>query len=387
MSDFYLVRKNLTRRPLRSIFNAFAIFSAFFLFGLIGAIKYAFDAGIEVSGADRLMVVNKISFTQSLPYSYINKIRPIENIKHLTWMNWFGGYYQNPRQQAFSFAVDPKSYFQVYDDLVVSDTERENWYKNRAGILVGEALAKTYGWRVGDRVPLSSSIFMQDGGSSVWDFEITGIFRGQSKSVDTNYLLMHYKYFMETQSWGGAYIGWLVVNTKDPKFNQQVINEIDQQFENSQAETKTDTEAAFQKAFVEQLGDIGFILNSVVLAAFFTILLIVGNSMLISVRERTKEIAVLRTLGFPGERIFGMILSESLFLSVTAGAIGLLVAFGATQLIASVPQIKKMLPMLIINLDTVGSAFLSMFALGLSAGILPAYRGLKLNTINALTRG
>ena len=387
MNDFYLVRKNLTRNKLRLVLNAFAIFIAFFLFGVLGAIKYAFEAGVEVSGADRLVVVNKISFTQVLPYSYINKTRAVENVKHVTWANWFGGYYEQPRQQAMSFAVDPESYFQVYDDLIADEAALSAWFNNRVGIMVGERLAATYGWKVGDRIPLSSNIFMQANGSKAWEFEVSGIFKGNSEAIDTNYLLMHYKYFMDTQSWGGDYVGWLSVSTKDPEFNEQVIRDIDAQFENSGAETKTDTEAAFQKAFVEQLGDINFILNAVLLAAFFTILLIVGNSMLISVRERTRELAVLKTLGFSAPRVFKMVLSESLLLAFIGGLSGLFCAAVAVQGMAHVPELSRMLPILILTHETTIKALIFMACLGVAAGIIPAYRALKLNTIDALTRG
>lgn len=387
MNDFYLVRKNLTRNKIRLILNTFAIFIAFFLFSVLGTIKYAFDAGIEVSGDDRLVVVNKISFTQPLPYAYINKIRSVEKVKRVTWANWFGGYYQDPKQQVFSFAVDQESYFDVYDDLVVSEETLQSWKKNRIGVLIGENLARNYDWKIGDRLPLNSNIFMQKSGNKAWEFEISGFFKGESEAIDTSYLLIHYDYFIEAQSFGGDWIGWLVVQTDAPEFNDQVIKGIDLQFENSAAETKTDTEAAFQQAFIEQIGDISFILNSVVLAAFFTILLIVGNSMLISVRERTNELAVLKTLGFSAPRVFAMVLGESLLLALIGGALGVMFASVFIEGASKAPQITKMLPILILTGKTVAMAFLYMLCLGVLAGIIPAYRALKLNTIEALSRG
>ena len=386
MNDFYLVRKNLTRNKLRLILNTFAIFIAFFLFGVLGAIKYAFEAGVEVSGADRLVVINKISFTQVLPYAYINKIKSVENVKHVTWSNWFGGYYQTPRQQVFSFAADPDTYFNVYEDNIVDEKQLKNWKSNRVGVMVGDRLATTYGWKIGDRIPLNSSIFEQKNGSKAWEFEVSGVFKGQSESVDTNYLLLHYDYFMEAQQWGGDYIGWLIVTTEDPEFNEQVMYAIDDMFANSSAETKTDTEAAFQKAFVEQIGDIGFILNSVILAAFFTILLIVGNSMLVSVRERTREIAVLKTLGFSAQRVFGIVLSESMLLAIFGGMLGLGLAYLVVGGMSHVPEIARMLPILILTNKTALFAALYMLILGFASGMLPAYRALKLNTIDGLTR-
>lgn len=388
MNDFYLIRKNLTRNKLRLSLNAFAIFIAFFLFGVLGAIKFAFNAGIDVSGADRLIVINKISFTQVMPYSYINKVRNTEGVKTVTWQNWFGGYYQDPRNQVFSFASDADSFFDVYDDLVVSPEHLSNWKQNRIGVLVGEQTMNTYGWQVGDRLPLQSTIFFQKAtGTKAWEFEISGTFKGESDAVVTNYLVLHYDYFMEAQSWGGDYVGWIIVKTEDSSQNDIVMKAIDSQFENSAAETKTDTEAAFQKSFVEQIGDINFILNAVILAAFFTILLIVANSMLVSVRERTREIAVLKTLGFSATRVFKMVISESMLLAFLGGFFGLLLAVVMVQGASEVPEVSRLFPVLYVDGETVSSAVIYMALLGVAAGILPAYRALNLNTITALTKG
>lgn len=384
MNNFTLVRKNLTRNKLRLILNCFAIFIAFLLFGALGAIKNAFESGVEVAAADRLVTVNKINFTQPLPLAYVNKIRSVEGVKEVTWANWFGGYYQEPRDQLFTFAVDPETWFRVYDDLIVSEEELGNWIKDRQGILIGERVANARGWKVGDRIPVSSNIFSQADGSSTWEFNVSGIFKPENPQTDTTYTLIHYKYFMEPQIWGGDWIGWLPVTTVDPQLNDDVARAIDDMFANSPAETKTSTEAQFNKAFIEQMGDIGFIIMSVVLASFFTILLIVGNSMWQSVRERTNEIAVLKTLGFTSEKVFSMVLAESFLLALIGGLLGL----GAAQLIIQgiAPMAQSFLPALVMGQKVFLLGLVFIAVLGFITGIVPAWQAMKLNTIDALNR-
>ncbi|WP_185234318.1 ABC transporter permease [Teredinibacter franksiae] len=384
MNSVTLVRKNLTRNKLRLSLNCFAIFIAFLLFGSLGAIKNAFESGIEVAAADRLMVVNKINFTQTLPIAYVNKIRAVEGVKHATWANWFGGYYQEPANQLMTFAVDPASYFDVYDDLLLSEEALSNWQKDRQGILVGERIALARGWKVGDRIPVSSNIFSQQNGSSTWEFNISGIFKPENPQTDTSYTLIHYKYFMETQVWGGDWIGWVPLSTDDPMINEEVMNAIDNMFANSPAETETSTEAQFGKAFIEQIGDIGFIIMSVVMSAFFTILLIVGNSMWQSIRERTNEIAVLKTIGFTANKVFSMVLAESFLLATIGGLLGLLMAWVLVMGIA--PLTQSFLPALVLGKSVFLAGLVFIAILGFVTGIVPAWQAMKLNTIDALNR-
>ena len=387
MKDLYLIIKNLTRNKLRLILNTFSILTAFFLFGLIGAVKGAFDAGIELSADNRLITVNKINFTQPLPLAYFNKIKNVEGVKDVSYANWFGAYHQDQRRPIVGFAVDPESYLDVYAELILDESEKSRWLNERQGMVVGEALAKTKGWKIGDRVPISSNIFSQQNGSNVWDLVISGIFTASDKQLDTNYLMFHYKYFIETQTFGSDWIGWLVLTTKNTQLNEEVAKNIDVLFANSTAETETTSEKAFNKAFIEQLGSIGLILTSVVLAAFFTILLIVGNAMALAVRERTKEIAVLKTLGFPATRIFRMVLSESIFLSFLGGVCGLVLAYLAISGLSNVPQVRGILPNLVMTSNMIFAALIYMLALGFVTGFFPALRAMKLNTIDALSRG
>lgn len=387
MNDFYLIFKNLTRNRMRLFLNSLAILTAFFLFGLLGALQGAFDAGIELSADNRLIVVNKINFTQPLPIAYVNKIRSIEGVKDLSYANWFGAYHQDQRKPLVGFAADPQSYLAVYEELQLSQEERQNWFNDRQGMVVGEALAISKGWKVGDRVPISSNIFSKEDGSHVWDMVIRGIFSAEDKQTDTNYLIFHYKYFIETQTFGSDWVGWLILTTDDSEINAKVAESIDALFANSSAETETSTEKAFNKAFIEQIGSIGLIISSVVFAAFFTILLIVGNAMVLAVRERTRELAVLKTLGFPSIRIFRMVLSESILLAAFGGFLGMLLAYYAISGLSNVSQIRSMLPNLVMTQEIMITAMVYILVLGFVTGFVPALRAMRLNTIDALSRG
>ena len=385
MNDFYLIIKNITRKKLRLALTLFSIFIAFTIFGAITALKSSLDSGIDMSADNRLVVVNKINFTVSIPYAYVNKIQAIDGVKDLTHANWFGGYYQEPSAQIMSFAVDPESYFQVFDELLVEPTNFQTWLNNQTGMLVGERLAKVYGWKVGDRVPISSNIFSQKTGGQTWEFTVDGIFRAEDLKVDTGYMVFHYKYFRETNSYGGDNVGWLTLTTTDAGLNESVAKAIDDSFANSGAETETSTEKAFNKAFLEQIGNIGLIIFGVVFMAFFTILIVVGNTMVLAIRERTNEIAVLKTLGFTSMRIFNMVLAESLLLAFIGGLLGLTAAHLIVQAMSD--QLAKFLPNIAVDQGVVVQALMYMTLLGLITGIMPALNALRLNIVTAFSRG
>ena len=385
MKDFYLIYKNLTRKKMRLFLTTFAIFIAFLIFGAIMTLQSALNSGVEMSADNRLVVMHKISFTNPLPIAYVNKVRAMEGVKEVTHANWFGGYYQEPANQVVTMAVDPDSYMSVYPELVVEPQQLETWKNNQSGVLVGERLAKANNWQVGDRIPLSSNIFSRKTGGQTWDFTVDGIFTGNEAKVDTGYVLIHYKYFNETQAWGGDSVGWLILTTTDPALNEQVAKAVDENFANSNAETKTSTEQAFNKAFIDQIGNIGLIIFGVVFMAFFTILIVVGNTMVLAIRERTNEIAVLKTLGFESSRIFKMVLAESCLLAFLGGLLGMgaayLIVKGASQ------QMARFLPNLILDGSILAQGLVYMLILGLITGIAPAISALRLNIVTAFSRG
>lgn len=383
MKDFYLILKNLTRKPLRLFLTVFATFIAFMIFGTLTAFQQAFDSGVDLAADDRLIVLNKINFTQSLPISYANRVRAVEDVDALTHLNWFGGYYQEPRDQFAMFAVDAENFMEVYNELVMPESDRAAWVANRQGLIAGRSIAENFGWQQGDRIPINSNIFSQRDGSTAWDFDVVSIYDGADPQTDTNGVYFHYEYFNETQSFGGDFIGFMAVRTSDPSRNEAVIKAIDDMFANSPAETETVPEKVFNKAFIEQIGNLSLILTSVVLAAFFVILVIVGNSMILSIRERTAEIGVMKTLGFSSGRIFRMVLAESLLLAILGGMLGVLASGSLVALVNSAPI---QLPTLVLNSSVWSEALLFMIGLGFVTGIVPAMNALRLNIITALSR-
>lgn len=386
MGDFHLVRKNLFRRPLRAILMMVSIFVAFLIFGVLASFERSFNAGESVAADNRLVVNNRINFTQPLPLAYLNRVRGVEGVETASHWNWFGGYFQEQRNFVVAFAVEPETYLRIYrDDYRFPPGQREAFLADRGGIAVGRPIADKYGWKVGDRVPLSSNIWTnRTTGSRTWDFTVTAIFEPARDLVDTSFVIFHYDYFNEARSFGRDMVGSILVETTGADVNERVIAAIDGQFANSAAETKTVTEAAFSKQFAAQFGNIALIVVLVVGAAFATILLIVGNTMVMAIRERTREIGVLKTLGFPNGRIARMVLGESLLLALLGGVPALAVAWALCLMAA--PFLSSFVPGFALSPQVAGAGLGLMLLLGLVTGLVPAISALRLNIVTALGR-
>ncbi|MBX9591997.1 MAG: FtsX-like permease family protein [Hyphomonadaceae bacterium] len=385
MNDFVLIGKNLFRKKLRAALMLASIMIAFLIFGVLAGFQRAFNAGEDVAAADRLMVVNKINFTQPLPIAHYNRVRSIEGVRQVTHMNWFGGYYQEPKNFLVAMAVEPETYLQVYSDQVDAAADaRAAFIRERTGALVGETIMKKWGWKVGDRVPVMSSIFTQKNGARTWDFTIVGTLTSRKPNIDTNFMVFQYQYFNETQNQGRDLIGWMALNTTSPSQNDRVTKAIDQMFANSFYETATDTEKAFNKAFMAQLGNIALMVALVVGAAFATILMIVGNTMVMAVRERTREIGVLKTLGFSGGRILRLVLGESVLLALLGGIPG--IALAALFAAAMETSLSNFIPGFAVTPGIALTAVALMLALGLATGLVPAVNAMRLKIANALGR-
>ena len=387
MNDFALVRKNLFRRKLRAILMIVSILVAFAIFGVLAGFYRAFTAGTDNAAADRMMTVNKINFTQPLPMAYYNRIKAMDGIRQATYANWFGGYYQNPKNFMVSLAVEPATYFDVYTkEFELPPDQLRAFVQTRDSAVVGENLAKKWNWKVGDRVPIQSNIFSQkNGGGHTWDFTIVGIVKGKAEQVDTNFMLFQYEYFNETRSFAKDTIGWIILQTTNPQSNTSIAKAIDASFANSSAETSTDDEKAFGKAFAAQFGNIALIVFLVVGAAFVTILMIVGNTMALSIRERTREIGVLKTLGFSGPRILTMVLGESVLLALLGGVPGLILA--ALVTIALRASLVQIAPAFAVSPVIMLQGLALMIALGLITGAIPAVNAMRLQIATALGRG
>ncbi len=386
MTSWGLIVKNLFRKKLRTFLTLFAIMVAFLIFGVLSAAQKALAEPDSPSAANRLVTTNFINFTQPLPISYVERVKALPNVKTVSHMSWFGGYFQEPKNFTVAFAVDPETFLAIYPELIFGEGERDAFIKDRTGIMVGKKLADQYGWKVGDRIPLKSNIFRQKSGGDAWDFVVTGIFTNAEDDAGDQYVFFHYNYFNESRSFGHDFIGQLVVEPVDVKEIDALAQAIDNLFRNSPAETETRTEAAFAATFGAQFGDVGFMVTAVVGAAFLTILLIVGNTMMLTVRERTGEIAVLKTIGFTAKRIFAMVLTESFILAIAGGVLGVGLAYVLLLVLPSqIPEMQLMPPIYItssIVLSALGLAVL----LGLITGLLPAWRAMRTDIITAFGR-
>lgn len=383
MTLLSLVRKNLLRKKLRAALTLVSIVIAFVIFGVLMAFNGALNSGVDLAAADRLIVTHKINFTLNLPRAHVTRIAAVPGVKQLTYQDWFGGYYQEPRNFVVSIAVEPDSFLNIYPEYVLTPEERKAFLETRTGIIVGERLAQQYGWKLGDRLPLRSQIWTQADGSDTWQFDIVGIYTGRDPQTDTTSAYFHHDYFDEARSFARDTVGWLTLQTESAAQNDAVAKAIDATFANSAFETETKTEAAFQAAFVRQLGDIGFIVLAVSSAAFFTILLIVGNTMMLAVRERTTEIAVMKTIGFTSGRIFGIVLAESLLLALVGGGIGL----GIAAFLASGAQnAGGFLATMMVTPEIALIGLALMVGFGLVTGLPPALRAMSIDVVKGLER-
>jgi putative ABC transport system permease protein len=383
MKYFPLVWATLWRKKTRTIFTLLSVVVAFLLFGVLETVDYAFShPSGGASGADKLVTMNKYSITLSLPFTDVQQIRSVPGVEEVTWLTWFGGYYQESKNFVFALPVDIDTYFNLHkDEFIVSDAEMRAFRDTRTGGLVNTALMKKFGWKVGDKVPLHSTIWTQKNGSLDWTFDIVGAFDAKDPtqaSQQATSLLFHYELFDEGRSFGKGNVGWIEERVTDPSQASIVANRIDALFTNSSDETKTQPAKDFAMAFIKQLGDVGFVLRAILGAVFFTLLFLTGNTMMQSVRERVPQFAVLKTLGFGDATVLGLVIAESLLLCVAAALVGLALSFGA------IPIVKMGLQGMELShgalLPGIGVAVL----LGVVVGLPPALRAMQLTIVDAL---
>jgi putative ABC transport system permease protein len=377
----------LQRHRLRTVFTLGSVMVAFVLFGVLSALKNGFSMGVDVAGADRLMTTHKASFTFPLPYSYWARIRAVPGVRQVTHATWFGGYYQEESNFLQTFPVDAETYLDVYSDYKVSGADRARWLADRTGVLIGRAYAERYKWKIGDRVPIRSNIYRKPDGSDTWELTVSGIWEAEP-GVDTQTAFFHYDYFNETlpntaDSFRG-FVGWYVLKVESPAAAQRVAAAVDELFANSPAETKTATEKAFVQGFVNQMGNIGAIVIAVASAVFFTMLLVTANTMAQSVRERSAELGVLKTLGFRDGVVLWLVLAEALIVTLLGGSIGLLLS--ALLVNALSGMLNQYVGSLFVGASTIGTGIVLMVALGLISGALPATQALRLKIVDALRR-
>ena len=276
MKYLYLIWSNLKRKKIRTILTLLSIMVAFTLFGYLGAIKQGFSQGVDVAGLDRLIVRHKVSIIQMLPQSYESRIEQIEGVEDAVHQTWFGGVYQKPSNFFAQMPVMPEEYLEMYPEFLLSDEERAAWLSTRSGAVAGRGLANRFGWELGDRIPINATIWTRKGGEVTWEFDLVGIYDGAEKGTDTSQFLFRYDFFDESRQFGQGQVGWYSVRISDPARAAETAAKIDAEFANSPAETKAEAEGAFVQGFADQIGDIGFIMTSIIAAVFFTMLLVAG---------------------------------------------------------------------------------------------------------------
>ena len=383
MKYLHLLFAGLFRKKTRTFLTLLSVTAAFALFGLLDTVRVAFSAPETVSGIDRLVVASRFSIIQPLPYSQLARIQSVSGVKGVTYAAWFGGIYQDPKNFFANIAVEPRSYLDLYPELVMPADQREAFLKTRTGAIVGASLAERFGWKLGDRIPLKATIFPHPDGSNLWTFDLIGIYRAGEEALRgiEQQLLFRYDYFDEGRLFGQGTVGWYVVKVADPERASEVAQAIDHLFTNSADETRTQGERDFQRSFAKQIGDIGLIVTAIMGAVFFTLLLLTGNAMAQSIRERIPELAVLKTIGFSNPTVLGLVLSESILLLTLGGLGGLLAARVGLPMIraASGGQLD-----VVMRAETWLLGVGLMLLIGVAVGLPPALRAMRLRIVDAL---
>jgi len=378
-----LVWSNLRRKKLRTVLTLFSIIVAFVLFGFLSAIKEALVGGIEIAGANRLIVRNRISIIQFLPESYKMRMERIPGVSLATHQTWFGGIYQDPKNFFMQSPVVPEEFLDMHPEFILPADQKQAWLQLRTGAIVGRRTAERFQWKIGDKIPIRSTIWSGPEGNRVWTFDIVGIYDGREKNTDTTALFFRYDYFDEARIWSKGSVGWYTIRIADPSQAADVARRVDAEFENSSAETKTEPEGAFAQAWASQLGDITLITASILGAVFFTILLVTGNTMSQSVRERTGEWGVLKALGFNSAQVLGFVLAESFLLSITGGILGLALA---KVLISGRDPTGGMLHSFFFPTSDMFVGLAISVLLGFATGVFPAVQAMRLRVADALRR-
>jgi putative ABC transport system permease protein len=382
MKFSHLIFANLFRKKIRLLLTIGSFAVALFLFAFLAVVKDAFGRGADVAGADRLVIINRVSIIQPLPLSYRDKILRIPGVKAITHNNWFGGVYQDEKNFFPQFVIDVENQRKVIPELIVPDDQWANFLKDRQGAIAGASLAKRFGWKIGDRIPIKNALF---GGTATWDFNLDGIYHGKRPQDDESQFWFQWDYFEERmpQNFKGN-AGWYVLKLDQPDDAPRVAKAIDDMFANSPYETKTETESAFAASWVKQFGNIEFLILSIGAVVFFTLLLVTGNTMAISVRERTAELAVLKAIGFTDRSVLFFVLSEALLIALFGGLIGLALAVFAVPLLAT--ALNGLLPNLILSYTVLASGLVFALVVGAASGILPGIGAMRMRVVDALRR-
>ncbi|HTR41332.1 MAG TPA: FtsX-like permease family protein [Pseudomonadales bacterium] len=384
MKFLHLIWCNLKRKKTRTSLTLLSIVIAFMLFGLLAAIQQALVGGVALAGADRLIVRDKVSIINLLPQSYEARMDRIPGVDFSTHQTWFGGIYQDPKNFFMQNPVEPEKFLKIHPEILLPPDQEKAWLETRTGAIVGRRSAERFGWKIGDKVPIRSTIWRQPDDNATWTFDIVGIYDGKDKGTDTTPLFFRYDYFDEARQYGKGQVGWYTIRIKDPSQAAEVAKAVDAEFENSPNETKTEPEGAFIQGWARQIGNIVLIVSGILGTVFFTILLVTGNTMAQAVRERTGELGVLKAIGFTNMQVVVLVLAESCLLATLGGVIGLGLACVIVPLLAQ--PLSGLLPLFFLPVRALFIGLGFCIALGLVTGIFPAIQAMRLRVADALRR-
>lgn len=377
----YLVLSNLRRKRLRTALTLLSIVVAFVLFGYLAAIRVGLGAGVQVAGVDRLFVRHRVSIAQPLPVSYLDKIKRVPGVRAVIHQSWFGGIYQDPKNFFPQIAVDPEPFLEMYPEFILPEDQKTAWTRTRNGAIVGRITANRFGFKVGDHIPLQATVWRRADGNVMWDFEIVGIYDGADRSTDTTQFFFRYDYLDEGRAFGKGLVGWYIVKVENPDEAAEVAKLIDAEFANSSNEVKAETERAFIRGWVNQIGDITLIMRAILTAVFFTILLVAGNTIAQSVRERTAELGILKAVGFTNRQVLALVFAESCLFSCVGGGIGLGIA---VALISAGDPTGGVFPIFYVPMRDIVAGMGIALVLGIATGFFPALRAMRIEIAEAL---
>ncbi|HEX9821398.1 MAG TPA: ABC transporter permease [Methylomirabilota bacterium] len=379
-----LLWAQLFRKKTRAVLTLLSVLTAFLLFGLLQAVQVAFESGADAADAKRLLTTARYSIIEPLPMAYQRRIESVPGVVGVAFADWFGARYQNESNAFPVFAVDPARYLDMYPEFTIAPGQREAFVKTRTGAVAGKRLADRFGWRVGQKLPIASEIHTRADGSLDWEFDLVGILDADDPAVqgNTDMVLINVAYFDEARQFGKGKTGWYILRIADSGQARAISAEIDRMFANSPDETKTQPEKEFAIGFARQIGDIGAMVTRILIAVFFTILILTGNTMAQSIRERIPELAVLKTLGFSDRAVTGLVLGEALLLLSLGGSLGMAAAVSLMPVLNGATGGR--FPPLFVDASTWLLAAVVALALALAVGLPPALRVRRLRIVDAL---
>ena len=372
------------RRKARTAFTLLSVSVAFVLFCVLGAVRLAFSSGVEGAGADRLVVMSRYSLVRLLPLPHARDIRGVDGVVDVSHQTWFGGVYQDPSNFFAQFAVHAESFLRLYPEIVLDPAERAAFLANRAGAIVGRATAERFGWAVGDRIPIRGTIWQNRRGlAGAWEFVLEGIYDAGRAGFNDTTFYFHYEFLEEGAPEIAGFAGLFVARLGDPGRSDEVLSAVDEEFAASPNPTRTSSESLFLQGLANQVGNIAAIVTGVLAAVFFSIVVIAAQTMAQGLRERTAEFAVLKTLGFTGGHVLGLVLVESVILVGAGGALGLWAGVAA---VGAGDPTGGYLPLFALPPGTLPFGAVLVVAVGLLAGAVPCVAAMRLRIVDALRR-